>query len=107
MAVVTKEDITPVYENTTMQKVFLDGVHKLYNITPVEGYVLRDKRLDLVEYDPDTGEEISREIWYTPSTAQCSADYDFTANPRGFEAILRSEVPEGSFILGNNDHVTA
>ena len=100
--------MTPVYENTTMQKVFLDGVHRLYEITPAEGYVIRDNELDFIERDPFTGEEISRQIWYTPSTAQCLADYDFVTNPREFEAILRSEMPEGSFLLGgsNNDHET-
>lgn len=104
---ITRETVTPIYENTTMQKVFLDGVHRLYEITPVEGYVLRDKELDAVDYDPFIGEEISRQIWYTSSTAQCLANYDFVTNPREFEAVLRSEVPDGCGILGggsNNDH---
>lgn len=103
---ITYEDVTPVYANTTMQKVFINGVHKLYNITPVEGYVLRDKELDIIHTDPVTGEEIGRQIWYTPSTAQCLANYDFVTNEREFEAILRSEVPDGCGILGggNNDH---
>lgn len=106
--VITREDATPIFENTTMQKVFLDGVHRLYEITPIEGYVLRDNELDQVEYDPFTGEEISRQIWYTPSTAQCLANYDFATNPREFEAVLRSEVPDGCGILGggNNDYET-
>lgn len=101
------EDVTPVYENTTMKKMFINEAHKLYNIYPVEDYVLHDKDLDIVIYDDITGEEISRELWYTPTYSQFLPNYDFVANPREIYAVPRNTVPENQILGGGeNDHET-
>ena len=100
---VTRENTTPIYENTTMQKVFINGVHKLYEITPIDGYVLHDKRLDIVTED-EFGNQHT-ELWFTPSAAGVPAAYDFVANPNEIYAIPRSQVDENCILGGgDNDH---
>ena len=105
MAVITYEDVNPtLIENTTMRKSFLDGVHRTFVITPVDGYVLHDKARDWTDIDPITGEEVLYR-GYTTGTASCAASYDFTANPREFYAVPESEVPADQiFGGGDNDH---
>lgn len=100
---VTREPTTPVYENTTMQKVFINGVHKLYEIAPIEGYVLHNKELDMIRED-EFGNQYT-ELWYTSTVAQCRYDYDFVSNPDEFYAVPISEIDENC-ILGvpDNDH---
>lgn len=107
MATITKEPVIPtLIENTSMVKGYVDGVHKAYEITPNEGYVLHDKNYDLPVLDDETGDETGEFILgYRTSTASCLANYDFTANPREFYAVLESEVPADQiFGGGNNDH---
>jgi hypothetical protein len=102
--VITYEDVTPtLIQNTTMQKRLHDGVHKVYWITPVDGYVLHDKGRDWTDIDPITGEEILYR-GYTTGTASCAASYDFTANPREFYAVLAESVPPDQIFGGGNDH---
>lgn len=105
MAVVTYEDVNPsLIENTTMQKLLSDGVHRAYKISPVDGYVLHDNAGDWTEPDEITGEETTVLAFYT-GTCSCAASYDFTANPREFYAVLASTVPENQIFGGvNNDH---
>ena len=95
----TYEDvIPPIIANTTMRKGFLNGVHKIYDISPIDGYVLHDASGDF--YDEETGETT---LSFASGTVSCGASYDFTVNPREFYAI-----PEESHIYGiGNDHVTA
>ena len=122
MAVYTYEDVIPtLIPNTTMQKMFIDGVHKVYVITPVEGYVLRDKANDEEEYNPETLEFTGRILFhYASGGATCGANYDFTplqvtdengvvhtayGAQREFFARLASEVPENQICGGGgNDH---
>lgn len=101
----TYEDVNPtLIPNTTMQKRFIDGVHKQYLITPVDGYVLHDSVGNWTEMDPITGEEITKEAYYT-GTCTCAASYDFTANPREFYAVPADSVPADQIFGGvNNDH---
>lgn len=89
MAIFTSEPVVPsLIENTTMQKNFRDGVPTTYYITPKEGYFLHDKGLDTLEIDKETMTETGNIIkGYRRSTASCSADYDFTENPREFYAV--------------------
>ena len=99
MAVEPMETLIP---NTTMQKfINSNGVHTMYRITPNEGYVLHDKNLDIYEdLDEDgnpTGELIA--LGFYAGTKSVRYDYDFTANPREFYAVLATEVPEGSEIF--------
>ena len=81
--------ITPsLIENTSMQLNYINGVPTSYYITPNEGYMLHDKLYDQAEYDEETMSETGNIIkGYRRSTASCSADYDFTANPREFYII--------------------
>lgn len=101
----TYEDVIPsLIENTTMYKKLRDGVHTTYAITAVDGYVLHDKGRDWTEINPETGEEVLK-LGYTTGTATCAANYDFTANPREFYAVLENAVPADQIFGGNNnDH---
>lgn len=105
MAVVTYEDVIPsLIANTTMRKLLSDGVHRVYYITPVDGYVLHDNAVDWTDIDPETGEEITITSYYT-GTCSCGANYDFTANPREFYAVPADSVPADQIFGGvNNDH---
>ena len=104
MANVTYENVTPaLIENTTMQKVLFDGVHRAYYIAPVDGYVLHDKALDWTEVDENTFEETAKQ-GYTGGTVSCGYNYDFTANSREFFTVPESEVPADQIFGGGNDH---
>ena len=114
----TYEDVIPsLIPNTTMQKKFLDGVHKVYVIAPCEGYVLHDAEND-ARIDEGTEDEIFI-TRYVSGMTTCGASYDFTPavftdehgvehtayGSRAFFARLASEV-DASQIFGNvdNDH---
>lgn len=105
MAVITYEDMNPaLIANTTMRKLLSDGVHRVYDITPVDGYVLHDKARDWEEEDPETFEMVTK-LGYTTGTASCAASYDFTANPREFYAVPADSVPADQIFGGvNNNH---
>lgn len=108
MANVTNVLLTPsLIENTTMYEKYINDVHRGYSITPNEGYVLHDKELDLYEGGlTEDGEPIGELLLgYYGGTRTCGANYDFTANPREFYAVLASEVPADQIYGGvNNDH---
>lgn len=99
------EDVNPsLIENTTMKMVLQDGVNRGYRITPNDGYVLHDKANDWTDLNPDTMEETLM-LGYARGTVTCHANYDFTANPREFYAVLETDVPADQiFGGGNNDH---
>ena len=105
---VTREDLTPtLIPNTTMQKIFRDGVLKQYEITPCEGYVLHDKNLDsYMEYDEEGNGIGDVILGFYAGTTSVRYDYDFTANPREFYAVLENDVPEGAeiFNVPSSDH---
>lgn len=97
------ENVTPtLIPNTTMQRGYYDGVHKVFIIRPVEGYVLHDNAMDWTVEDEETLEEVTV-CGYTGGQASCGANYNFVANPREFYAVLESEVP-ADHIFGGNDH---
>lgn len=79
MATWTEEIMdTPLIPNTTMVKRFLDGVLKVYKITPSEGYVLHDNRSDEEVLDLTTGEPTGEIIYrYATGTITVAASYDF------------------------------
>jgi hypothetical protein len=102
----TYEDVNPtIIANTAMQKGFINGVHKIYTITPNAGYVLHDNVGDLVIEDEITGEEI-KTLAFFRGTCTCGANYDFTVNSREFYAVLESSVPADQIFGGgdNNNH---
>ena len=123
--IVTYENVSPtLISNTTMQKMFYDGVHRFYVITPCYGYVLRDKENDEPILDEETFEETGIiRFHYASSGTTCGANYDFTplqvtdehgvthtayGAQREFFARPRNEVPADQiFGGGDNDHETA
>lgn len=97
---VTREDLIPsLIENTTMQKVFLDGVHRQYSIQAIDGYVLHDSRLDWEDTDPETLEPVFKQ-GYTRLPKTVAASYDFDANPYEFYAVPEGEVPADQIFGG-------
>lgn len=77
---VTYENMeTPIIPNTSMQKYFIDGVHKGYTIRPVAGYVIHDKNRDWPDINPDTTEKTLRR-GYTTGEASCHVSYDFAVS---------------------------
>ena len=91
----TYTDVNPtLIVNTTMQIMSLDGVPKVYCITPNENFMLHDNTYDTHEYNEDMTEIVNTILGYRTSTATCSVNYDFTANSREFYAVLRSEAKE-------------
>lgn len=119
MFVITKEDVTPsLIPNTSMQKVFRDGVHQGYYVTPAEGYVLHDKAGDYE--DPET---LEYHATFATGSCGCSANYDFTpvetsyvdrngntvlvtayGAGREFYAVAAESPSEDEIYGGNDDH---
>ena len=111
----TYEDVVPsLIANTTMRKLFINGVHRTYNITPIAGYVLHDNARDWEEMNPENPEETIFTRGYTTGTASCAAAYDFGAvtvidgyaaiGTREFFARPETEVPENQIFGGGNNH---
>ena len=108
MAIYTYEDVTPsLIDNTTMQKMFIDGVHKVYVIGAIDGYVLHDKSYDFGALDPEFGgplfDEEGNEVMlpgYTSGTVTCAANYNFVTNPREFYAVPEDSVPADQIFGG-------
>lgn len=88
-------DVNPVVENTTMQKYIDDNTKedRTYWIKPNEGYKLHDKVLDSEDIDPDTGESVNV-LGFNTGISTCSANYDFTANPREFYTVPVTPIEE-------------
>lgn len=101
-------DVTPVYENTTMQAYYNnENVLRAYYISPCEGYVLHSTSLDFPEFDEETMTETGVILeGYTRSVSTVPYNYDFEANPKQIYAKLESEVPADQIFGGgsNNDH---
>lgn len=103
MAVITYEDAAPsLIKNTMMQKLLRDGVHQVYNIAPVNGYVLHDNAGDWE--DPEGNKHLA----YYVDECSCGANYDFEANPREFYAVPADSVPADQIfgVVSGGDHVT-
>ena len=91
--VINREEITSMFDNTRLMKVYIDGIHKIYEIIPNEGYVLHDKKLDRYtsydKYGNGIGELI---LGFYPSSRTEKYDYDFVENPREFYAVLEEKI---------------
>ena len=71
---ITYENVTPsLIPNTTMQKRFIDGVHKQYIVEAVDGYVLHDNGGDGIDLQ---GNIVYR---YSAQSSSCGANYDFSS----------------------------
>lgn len=79
-------DPTPI-ENAIVRRVLFDGIHRIYDIGAVDGYVLHDKSFD---YEDEFGNVI---FGYAAGTVSVRWDYDFDVNPRELYAVLASTVP--------------
>lgn len=123
---ITYEEINPSpVTNATVVKGLVDGVHRNYNITPNEGYVLHDNRCDEEILDPVTFEPTGEMLYrYATGMVSASKNYDFTVivpdtitdingntiavNKVGafeFFAVPASAIPENQTYGGsNNDH---
>lgn len=102
MASVYEDLIPSLLENTTMQKVYINDVHKLYRITPIDGYVLHDNRYDYyAEYDEEDNPIGDIILGYRTSTASCTVA-QFNNNTFEFYAVPASSVPADQ-IFGNTD----
>ena len=107
MAITRGNYINSPIQNTTMQEILRDDVLYMYELVPLSGYVLHDKSSDTylenVEiYNEETGEfeTITKTILgFVSGTTSCIANYDFTANPREFYAVLREDAPKDAEIL--------
>ena len=77
---ITREDLIPsLIPNTTMQKIFRDGVHRQYSVSPLEGYVLHDNRVDEEVINEETLEPTGEVIYrYAAGSVTVRYDYDFT-----------------------------
>lgn len=119
MANYTYEDMETLIPNTTMRKLFIDGVHRTYNIQANEGYVLHDNNYDQPIIDEETYEQIGSTLGYHGGVVSCGYFYDFTPvemldeagntvtayGSRKFFAKLASEVPSDQiFGVTEPDH---
>ena len=122
----TYEEVIPTpIPNTKVEKMLNNGVHRTYRITPNEGYVLHDNRVNEEVIDPETLEPTGEIImFYAVGSTTVRYDYDFTVvvpdtitdingntiavNKVGaceFFAVPRNLIPENqTFGVGNNDH---
>lgn len=81
--IITYEDVTPsLIPNTTMRKMFIDGIHKTYHIYPITNYVLHDNALNTDILDETGFNVIGQNFGYSPSGVyvSCAATYDFTTH---------------------------
>jgi hypothetical protein len=79
--IITYENVTPsLIPNTIMHKMYIDGIHKTYDIFPVANYLLHDNTLNTEVYNEATFEVIETKFGYSPSSVyvSCGANYDFT-----------------------------
>jgi hypothetical protein len=105
---ITKEEMNPSpIVNATVLKGFVDGVHKVYEITANDGYVLHDKLLDEEVIDPVTLEPTGEiKLGYYAGERSVAASYDFAANPREFYTVLENSVPADQIFNVEPDHET-
>jgi hypothetical protein len=93
MATVTYEKITPTpVPDATVEKMFRDGVHRQYRITPDDGYVLHNNVRDWTQIDEETGKETFCR-GYSTSYSSVPASYDFNENPNELYAVPADSVP--------------
>lgn len=102
MAVYYEPMAETLLENTTMKKVFVNGVHRLYEITPNDGYVLHDSRNDVYDNFDDEGNPVGEPsiLGFQRGATTCTVA-DFDTNKYDFYVVLDTDVPENSYIYGD------
>ena len=88
------------FENTIMKEI-RDNDNKLigYDISPDEGYVLHNSKLDNHNYDIETKEQ--KELLtkgYSRSSCSIESNYDFDTNPYEIYAIKEDAVGDDGVI---------
>lgn len=85
MARWTYETITSPIPNAKVEKGFADGVHKIYRITPNDGYELHDTERDYTDIqtvvDEETGEETYNEIPMLGYGTDCTCEAAYAFAP--------------------------
>lgn len=96
MTKVSYENILPtLVENTIMHKILVDDVPKTIRISPTDGFVIHDNRLDDYLIDEETEiPEAEPTAGYKSGSVSVRWDYDFVENQNNIYAISRSSVPE-------------
>ena len=90
---IVREEVTPTpIPNTKVVNAFVNGVHRQYEITPNDGFVLHNNVRDWTHINPDTMEETFYR-GYSQSSSSVSANYDFTENPNELYAVPVDSVP--------------
>ncbi len=79
MAVYKYEDVAvSSIPHTKMQRMLIDGVCRALVITPLSGYVLRDKANDVREINMERLEPTGRILFsYASGCCTCGSDYSF------------------------------
>lgn len=128
MPIITTEPMeTTLIPNTTMNKKYVDGIFKVYEIIPNSGYVLHDRQNDIFDNYDDDGNGIGEPAVMLFGLGGCTVryDYDFTTitagtitdidgneiavnkvGPYELFAIPQSLIPADQIYGGgdNNDH---
>lgn len=90
--------------NITIERKYVNGLHKAYRLTANEGYALHSPSLDTETEDPMTGEK-SIEKYYPP---QATVNVVQPVETWDWHAVLETDVPPDMiFGGGNNEHETA
>lgn len=89
---------TSFIENATMKRRFYENSTEVmkYRISPVEGYVLHDKRLDEIVMDEDGNEtgEIRPGFRPYPNYVSVGGNYDFDINEYEFYCVPADSIDE-------------
>lgn len=91
MANWTHQDNWDILPNINVREIYADGVLKRYDLYPASGYVLHAPHLDepaVDEWGQPTGE---MKPYYTWGGATEFLNYDFTTNPKGWNAVPYEE----------------
>ena len=90
---IVREKVTPTpIPNTNVFSAFVNGVHRQYEITPNNGYVLHNNVRDWKHIAPETGEETFYR-GYSTSSSSVHASYNFSENPNEIYAVPADSVP--------------
>ena len=84
-----RENVSPSFiENATVSKIYIDGIHKQYEVVPDEGFKLHDMRLDSEVFDEETSEPTGKmKKGFTRKGVTVRCDYDFEENSNQFYTV--------------------
>ncbi len=108
MKIIFEPMVDTLVENTKMKKVYIDDKHRLYEITPNEGYKLHDNRLDAYEEYDEEGNPVGTPsaLGFQRGATTCTVE-DFVSDKCKFYAILESENPDPIQPATETDYINA